>query len=169
MGGVIRRPEPDGARWTEIPVDVAEIFAEGGCGRDVVLKWGDVIEVPERDHPVGEEGSTVPSELLDACQDCLARSVTFTVGGKSEPRRQALGRTKTGGFQTRQDPFTLEGALSASRLVRTSSDTSRVILRRPDPATGKTTETLINCRDPDGEGGTFWLRDGDEIVVPDLR
>ena len=168
-GVVIRRPEPDGARWTEIPVDVAEIFAEGGCGRDVVLKWGDVIEVPERDHPVGEEGSTVPSELLDACQDCLARSVTFTVGGKSEPRRQALGRTKTGGFQTRQDPFTLEGALSASRLVRTSSDTSRVILRRPDPATGKTTETLINCRDPDGEGGTFWLRDGDEIVVPDLR
>ena len=68
-----------------------------------------------------------------------------------------------------QDPFTLSGGLNGSRLIRTSSDTSRVLLRRTDPATGKTTEIIINCRDADGEGGAFWLREGDEIVVPDLR
>jgi ankyrin repeat protein len=161
---VIRRPEPDGLHWTEIPVDVAEIFAEGGCGRDVVLKWGDVIEVPEQDHPVGERGSSVQSELLGACQKCLSRSVTFTVGGKMEKRRVSCDNSRFG-----QDPFTLSGALNGSRLVRTSSDTSRVLLRRTDPATGKTTEITVNCRDADGEGAAFWLREGDEIVVPDLR
>ena len=74
-----------------------------------------------------------------------------------------------GDIQNFKDHFTLSGALTASRLIRTASDTSRVLLRRPDPSTGKYVEITVNCRDADGEGGSLGLREGDEIVVPDLR
>lgn len=164
---VLRRADPDGMSWKEIPVDVTQIFAEGGCGRDVPLQWGDVLEIPERDHLIGETDFSPPPELFHAWQTCLSRSVTFTVGGKSESRRQEIlkGNPTSGG----QDPFTLQGAVIGSRLLRTSSDTSRVLLRRPDTTPGTTNEFSVDLREADGKGRSLWLREGDEIVVPDLR
>lgn len=164
---VLRRAEPDGMSWKEIPVDVTQIFAEGGCGRDVPLQWGDVLEIPERDHLIGETDFSPPPELFHAWQTCLSRSVTFTVGGKSESRRQEIlkGNPTSGG----QDPFTLQGAVIGSRLLRTSSDTSRVLLRRPDTTPGTTNEFSVDLREADGKGRSLWLREGDEIVVPDLH
>lgn len=153
--------------WKEILVDVTQIFAEGGCGRDVPLQWGDVLEVPERDHLIGETDYSPPPELSRAWETCLSRNVTFTVGGRSESRRQEIlkGNPTSGG----QDPFTLQGAVTGSRLLRTTSDTSRVLLRRPGPTPGTTNEISVDLREADGKGRTLWLRDGDEIVVPDLR
>lgn len=154
--------------WKEIPVDVTQIFAEGGCGRDVPLQWGDVIEVPERDHLIGEPDNSPPQELFRAWKTCLSRSVTFTVEGKSESRRQELIMEKSF-YGYGQDPFTLQGAVTGSRLLRTTSDTSRVLLRRPASPPGTTNEISVDLREADGKGRTLWLRDGDEIVVPDLR
>src|SRR5262249_36607287 len=49
---VIHRPA--GSGWKEVSADVAAILNSGDCSRDVWLEWGDVVEIPETDHPINE-------------------------------------------------------------------------------------------------------------------
>jgi hypothetical protein len=59
--------------------------------------------------------------------------------------------------------FMLKSVLAQSRLLRASSDISRVKVTRS--ANGKTQEWVLDCgsgSDPD-----LWLQDGDVIEVPD--
>ena len=59
----------------------------------------------------------------------------------------------------------LKSVLAQSRLLRASSDLSRVKVTRRVGVDGKSQEWLLNCgsgNDPD-----LWLRDGDMIEVPD--
>jgi hypothetical protein len=55
--------------------------------------------------------------------------------------------------------------LDNSKLVRVSSDLSRVKVTRADPATKKTTEWTVDCTNP--KDSDLWLRDGDVIEVPE--
>ena len=165
---VIRRPDSDGAQWTEIPVDVEEIFAPGGCDKDVVLHWGDVIEVPERDHAIREQWPRLPVEAVNAWAQCLAREVTVHVQGKETPVTLERVVEPWDARPTADSRFTLTGALSVSGLLRASSDASRVVLRRKEPATGAIVERIFDCRERQGEGASVWLQKGDEILVPEL-
>ncbi|MBN8248144.1 MAG: ankyrin repeat domain-containing protein, partial [Verrucomicrobia bacterium] len=166
---VIRRPDADGAKWTEVSVDAEVIFAPGGCDKDVSLRWGDVIEVPERDHAISEEWPGLPNETVNAWERCLAREVTVHVQGKTSVVELTPKLFVQGARISSPDPrFTLLGGLSASGLLRASSDPSRVVLRRKDPASGVVTERTFDCRKPQGDGSNVWLQKGDEIIVPDL-
>ena len=59
----------------------------------------------------------------------------------------------------------LHSVLDNSKLVRVSSDLSRVKVTRQDPLTKKTTEWTIDCTNSDTDN--LWLRDGDVIEVPE--
>ena len=61
--------------------------------------------------------------------------------------------------------FMLRSVLDNSKLVRVSSDLSRVKVTRVDPETKKKQEWTIDCTIP--TESDLWLRDGDVIEVPE--
>jgi hypothetical protein len=190
-GVVIRRATPDGKGRIEIKVDLASVFKSGDCDRDVWLEWGDVVEIPEENHPMNAMWTELPAAATDLLAKCLARRVEIRAGEQSTPLDLRPDFDDQG-------VFTLRAALTHARdagLLKTSSNLSRVKVTRHDPATGKKCEWVLNCapspqatpidvsRDfsqrlqaitersrNDGQFGAvpdLWLRDGDVIEVPE--
>jgi hypothetical protein len=63
--------------------------------------------------------------------------------------------------------FMLRSVLDNSKLVRVSSDLSRVKVTRTDPESKKKLEWTIDCTNP--SDSDLWLRDGDVIEVPEKQ
>lgn len=170
---VIRRPASVGAQRTEMEVNVAELLDSGNCARDVKLKPGDIIEIPEADHPVNEQWAGIGGPQLSNLLHCISRTVTISIKGTPTTIRLAPGFKPTGLYvlpgvtmqELTRGSFMLKSVLAQSRLLRASSDLSRVKVTRRAGADGKSREWVLNCtggNDPD-----LWLRDGDVIEVPD--
>ena len=79
---VYRRAD-NSAKQTAIKIDVDEILNSGDCSKDVWLDWGDVIEIPETDHPVDEKWPGLPDQAVVALIKCTAREVTLKIKGES--------------------------------------------------------------------------------------
>ena len=159
---VIHRPSPDGTRWEEIPVDVDAWIASGDCLGDKPLKWGDLVELPERDHPLDAAYEGAPKGLVNLWTNCLTRTVEFRIRGETRSVKLSLKADQ----RTYQDPFSLNGALRQPSLLRTTSDLRNLRIERRGP-TGVQT---WNIDGSDAEiTASFWLRDGDRIEVPDLQ
>jgi hypothetical protein len=60
----------------------------------------------------------------------------------------------------------LRSVLDQSKLIRFSSDLTRVKVTRRLPGSGQTRSWILNCSDAN-QAPDFWLRDGDEIEVPE--
>ena len=158
---VIHRPFPDGTRWEEIPVDVDAWIASGDCLGDKPLKWGDLVELPERDHPLDAAYEGAPKGLVNLWTNCLTRTVEFRIRGETQSVKLSLAAKKI----ESQDPFSLNGALSRPSLLRSTSDLRNLRIERRGPAGVQT----WNIDGSDAEvTASFWLRDGDRIEVPDL-
>jgi ankyrin repeat protein len=158
---VIHRPFPDGTRWEEIPVDVDAWIASGDCLGDKPLKWGDLVELPERDHPLDAAYEGAPKGLVNLWTNCLTRTVEFRIRGETQSVKLSLAAKK---YQS-QDPFSLNGALRQPSLLRTTSDLRNLRIERRGPAGVQTWR--IDGSDAEVTA-SFWLRDGDRIEVPDL-
>lgn len=159
---VIHRPFPDGTRWEEIPVDVDAWIASGDCLGDKPLKWGDLVEIPERDHPLDAAYEGAPKGLVNVWTNCLTRTVEFRIRGETRSVKLSLAAK----MYESQDPFSLNGALRQPSLLRTTSDLRNLRIERRGP-TGVQT---WNIDGSDAEiTASFWLRDGDRIEVPDLQ
>ena len=158
---VIHRPSPDATTWEEIPVDVDAWIASGDCLGDKPLKWGDLVELPERDHPLDAAYEWAPKGLVNLWTNCLTRTVEFRIRGETRSVKLSLAAEK----YVSQDPFSLNGALRQPSLLRTTSDLRNLRIERRGP-TGVQT---WNIDGSDAEiTASFWLRDGDRIEVPDL-
>ena len=159
---VIHRPFPDGTRWEEIPVDVDAWIASGDCLGDKPLKWGDLVELPERDHPLDAAYEGAPKGLVNLWTNCLTRTVEFRIRGETQSVKLSLAAKKI----ESQDPFSLNGALSRPSLLRSTSDLRNLRIERRGPAGVQT----WNIDGSDAEvTASFWLRDGDRIEVPDRQ
>ena len=158
---VIHRPFPDGTRWEEIPVDVDAWIASGDCLGDKPLKWGDLVELPERDHPLDAAYEGAPKGLVNLWTNCLTRTVEFRIRGETQSVKLSLAAKKN----ESQDPFSLNGALRQPSLLRTTSDLRNLRIERRGPAGVQTWR--IDGSDAEITA-SFWLRDGDRIEVPDL-
>jgi ankyrin repeat protein len=159
---VIHRPSPDATTWDEIPVDVDAWIASGDCLGDKPLKWGDLVELPERDHPLDAAYEGAPKGLVNLWTNCLTRTVEFRIRGETRSVKLSLEADRW----VFQDPFSLNGALRQPSLLRTTSDLRNLRIERRGP-TGVQT---WNIDGSDAEiTASFWLRDGDRIEVPDLQ
>jgi ankyrin repeat protein len=159
---VIHRPSPDATTWDEIPVDVDAWIASGDCLGDKPLKWGDLVEIPERDHPLDAAYEGAPKGLVNVWTNCLTRTVEFRIRGETRSVKLSLAAK----MYESQDPFSLNGALRQPSLLRTTSDLRNLRIERRGP-TGVQT---WNIDGSDAEiTASFWLRDGDRIEVPDLQ
>ena len=166
------------AKQTATEVNVEKILADGDCSRDVWLDWGDVVEIPEADHPVDEGWPGLSDSVVNALTNCVSRHVTIKIKNESTVLTLAPeGRVETQGrleiLRTRRFPgpgssrpsFMLRSVLDNSKLIRVSSDLSRVKVTHHDPASKKTVEWTVDCTDPNQ--ADLWLRDGDVIEVPE--
>jgi len=164
------------SKMEEIPLDVAGALAAGDCARDVPLRWGDLVDLPEREHGLNESSLGLPVEFAQALAKCLERTVKVTVKRqmkqlplKVEPKevaRAAFPGGGRGGYSISSPDFWLSPVLRNSGLLLTSSDLSRVKVKRVDPATGDRREWVVDL-DRLSAPNDLWLRDGDLVEVPE--
>ena len=187
----ISRPSADLKSWQDKVVDLTPLVDSGDCAKDVRLRWGDVVEIPEADHPLNEKWKGFTEDQLVNLQKCLTRKVEVIVKGQTNTITLALritglgeskgpnpmgGRTPVGGSMGppvweptvySQTPFWIRPVLLQSKLVLISSDLSRVKVTRRDPASGQTQEWVVDCSKGGESAPNLWLQDGDRIEVPE--
>jgi ankyrin repeat protein len=157
----MRRPGSDG-RWQKREVDVRSIL-RADCSGDLPLQWGDVVEIPEIPHPVGENWSGFSAEEVEGFKRCLDREVQLIVEGESASLKLALGPVRTpAGITQFVPPFRLRQAVLGSGRILSTSDLSRVKVRRPS----ENAEWVIDCSSDAAPARHFWLKNGDIIEVP---
>ena len=127
-----------------------------------------MVEIPELDHPITEAWPGFSIEAVNTLQKCLARKLTISVKDQTVPLTLYPSLVVEGGKLTGladNRPFMLMKVLEESKVLRSSSDLSRVKITRRFAASGQQQSWVIDC-----SGGRFpdlWLRDGDVIEVPD--
>jgi ankyrin repeat protein len=184
----IIRHKPKNTNETRIQVNLLNATNGIDGSRDMPLEFGDVVEVPEREHALGDRPIGLTDSQHDDMVNCLKGSVRLVVhGGKVElPVYPYPDGSLIGSVLKRPE---------AQGILLSSSDLSRVKVTRHDPVTGKRCEWVVNCAPwleavPAGAGSTFaqrlravtergrnngqlgaapdlWLRDGDVIEVPE--
>ena len=166
----IRRPARDAKSWQEQVVDLTPVLTSGDCSKDVGLGWGDVVEVPEADHPLNQAWPGLSEPGLLNLKQCLTRQVAIVVKGQATnitlaPRISQL--SQYGRFTIiGRTPFWLKPVLLQSKRVLVSSDLSRVKVIRHNAATGRQDEWVVDCSEA-SPAPDFWLKDGDRIEVPE--
>ena len=164
--------------------------------KDVTLEFGDVVEVPERDHALGESFTGLSSEVREGLASHLRGHLSLVVKGKPtsidiwpEPQWALLKNVLADN--------------TARSVLLASSDLSRVKVTRHDQASGKENAWTVDCSDKGSSGNgqppmtpgvslsfeqrlhqivnasggnstseqdmasDLWLRDGDVIDVPE--
>jgi hypothetical protein len=172
----IRRPEADLKTWHERKVDLSAVVASGDCSKDVPLSWGEVVEVPEADHPLNEQWQGFSEAELANLNKCLSREVQVIIKGRGN--KLTVGPrfifSRVSGIPLSpasiniglKAPVWLKPALRQSNLLLASSDLSRVKVTRKDSGTGQKREWVLDCSDGK-PAPALWLRDGDVIEVPE--
>jgi ankyrin repeat protein len=134
------------------------------CSKDRPLQFGDLIEIPAREHPLNEAEVGLTKVQSDTLRGCLAQKVTFKAkSGAIELPGVSFGHENN-----------LSGALKLPQvqsLLTSASDLRNVKVKRVDPKTHATRELVEDVQ-------SFWenkrsssddirLRDGDIVEVPD--
>jgi len=174
----IRRPTEGGLGWAAIKVNLnyALLQPPPDCSGDQQLQWGDVVEIPEADHPINAVWQGLPEEILITLKGCVDRQVQLTVKGQTTNLPLSLQTTAPPAPGYHEAPartlgtppsFALLPVLQSSGLLRASSDLSRVKVKRREGATGQAYELVFDCSNGSGPGPDFWLRNGDAIEVPE--
>jgi ankyrin repeat protein len=182
----VRRPAADLKSWKDQIVDLRPVLEAGDCSKDVRLEWGDVVDIPEADHPLNESWAGFSKTELTNLKKCLTRGVQIVVKGQATavtlaPKITGLesgeGATQVfpygRGGSVHWEPtivahttFWLKPVLLQSELVLTSSDLRHVKVTRRDTTSGQEHVWVVDCSQPNSSPD-LWLRDGDKIEVPE--
>ncbi|EEF61739.1 FOG: Ankyrin repeat-like protein [Pedosphaera parvula Ellin514] len=152
----ISRLEEDG-RTNSLKLNLEAALTNGDCSKDILLKWGDIVEIPELDHSVTEQWSGLPGKITATLIKCLERNVTIIVKGKSTKVILAPGLPTVAEFQAqfvsrpaspdiRISSFWLPKVLFEANVLLASSDLTRVKVKRTDPGTKKTEEMVFDLK-----------------------
>jgi len=166
----IRHPSPVGNKWQERTVDLAGAISSSDCSGDVPLEWGDVVEIPEADHPLNVPWPGLSEQALVTLKKCLAREVEVIVKGQSKKTTLAPEITVDPGKNIASSvranaSFLIWQVLSNSKLLLASSDLAHIKVKRIDPETRKPRVWTVDCSNPNIPD--LWVKDGDVIEVPD--
>lgn len=170
----ITRLDPASGGVKEFTVDLPAKLAAEDCKADQWLEWGDLIDIPEGEHKLNERWDGRVSVDIQAVAKCLARKVTITMKGKSKdmqfsgPTQWRNEQGANGIMRYYPEPtFRLRQTVLGSGLLLTSSDTSRVKVKRTDAASGRVQEWTFDLSKEAVTDDDLWLRDGDVIEVPE--
>jgi ankyrin repeat protein len=166
-----------------IPVNLAALLTPGECTNDMWLEWGDVVVVPERDHPINERKDYLPEENRKAALECIERTVSIVVKGSTNAVRLKLivpkpgfaaplsARGSMGGKEASimtARSFRAREVILYSDFLRASSDQARIKVTRSNP-NGAADRWTINLLKEGPEEHDLWLRDGDVIEIPEKQ
>ena len=163
---VVVRPSTNGAAANRFPVDLLNATNVVDCARDLPLEFGDVIEIPEREHNLAE-GATYLNSLQfgeiyrylqrQAGEAKLVVSGSKTVSLPLQPQFSEIGAVL--------------GGVNARSALSSKSDLSHIQVTRTDTATGKKNVWILDCSQ--ARNGPYAsdlrLRNGDLIEVPEKR
>src|SRR6266567_142756 len=163
----------------EIDVDLEAAFRTGDCSKDLWLEWGDIVEIPERDHTIAEGWEGLTSQATEMLRKCLEKKVKIAVKGETTevtlrpdfitPRRSSLelGRRLSEGIVL--SAFRLDSVVHNCGLLRAFSDLAHVKVNHHDPVSGQSQELLfdLSARQAHDSRNDLWLRDGDVIEIPE--
>jgi len=130
------------------------------CSKDLPLELGDVIEIPEREHTLAEQKVGLTNQQLEELAKCVAKKARFVVRGETAAVTLPASWAYLSSALVHPD---------VQKILRSSSDLSRVKVKRTDSKTGKTQELLVDAERSQRKwtAEDLWLRDGDVIEVPD--
>jgi ankyrin repeat protein len=166
-------------------IDLDTAFRFTNCAANVVLEWGDLIELPEEDHVVNASWPGLAPTARATLLQCLRKQVQIVVKGQTnrvvltpplaENRRGQRGAFALGNLITQfgeepdPEPVTalnsqrLNDVVRGANVIRSSSDLTRVkVIRSGDERWEKVFDLTNTDKTSD-----LWLRDGDVIEVPE--
>ena len=162
---MLRRPK-DGVGWEETPLRLSLLISATNCDQAPLLRNNDVIEIPERAHPLGDSDLGKGTALWPLITNCLYTArYTFVIAGSTK----VVGA----GFETMYDGLIPVGRPAGlcdwmERIgFPANVDLSRVrVQRRAFRDQPAWVETFDLSKDQPEKGDLF-LRDGDVIEVPE--
>jgi len=181
---IIRRATADGKGWENRTIDLTSALNSGNCAADFQLRWGDVVEIPEKDHVLNERWPGLSTNELFTLKNCLTRHLQISVkgqitnivitpqvkelvpGSREYPLSSYGAKMEPAVSLLKFEPFMLWPVLKDSKLLLASSDLSHIKVKRRDTTTGKMHEWIVDCSNPQAPPN-LWLRDGDVIEVPE--
>jgi len=138
---VIVRPSHGSTNQTRIAVNLLNSANGIDCSKDVPLEFGDVVEIPERGHSLGDSPVGLTSSQCDSLVNYLKGNVQLVVRDqKVELPLNPVGDQSIIG--------TVLGRSEARNIILSSSDLSRVKVSRHDPKTGNMREWILDCSNP---------------------
>jgi ankyrin repeat protein len=136
------------------------------CNNDVLLEFGDIVEIPEREYRLDESRVGLTSEQSKGFFECLPKNIEVVVKGRSSP-------VKLAPIPSTSYVASVMRMSSVRNVLRSTSDLSRLrITRRADPAIEQKAQELTVDLEAFQRSGKqhwddLWLRDGDIIEVPE--
>ena len=142
----VLRPTHDSTNQTRIEVNL--LAADGGINfsNDMPLLFGEVVDIPEHDHVLGDISSGLSNDQQNALANYVKGSVQLVV----QDRKVQIPIYRLG------DEAKVEAVLNnsdARGILLASSDLSRVKVIRRDAKTGKQREWVFDCRAPGSNNG----------------
>jgi ankyrin repeat protein len=155
---VIVRPNHDSTNLARIAFNLLNATNGIDCSKDMPLEFGDMVEIPQCDHPLGAAPWWLSQNQVSAMINHLHGTAQLVVRDQKVELPLDPGYTSTIGGVLHQT--------AAQQIILASSDLSRVKVTRHDPKTGKSTNWILDCSNPQLPPD-LWLRDGDFIEVPE--
>ena len=154
----------DGKTYRQMPVSLLGASTNLECSQDIALQFGDVVEIPEREHTLSELSVGLTDRQGQQLLECASHLVSVVVKGRRHELKPIPGE---GLYLSRA-----LGTPDALAVLVSSSDLSRVQVRRFDPKTGAVERTFTNDvvafrRSSQPISEDLALRQGDVIGVPE--
>ncbi|MDR3378340.1 MAG: ankyrin repeat domain-containing protein [Verrucomicrobiae bacterium] len=160
----VARPAQDGLTRQRIPVNLLAGTNGLDFTHDLPLEFGDIVEVPEREHSLADSVTVLSKDqamaILNHFHDQAGEATLVVAGGAT--------------VKLPLQPFysQLTSVLSRNNTARaaltSNSDLARVKVTRQNPQTNKQEEWIVDCSHGDSPVSLsdLWLRAGDVIEVP---
>jgi ankyrin repeat protein len=168
---VIVRPDAAGIASQRLKINLLNATNSVDCSKDAPLKFGDTVEIPEREHTLADKDNWTGEQvgiIIEYLRDKAGEARLVIAGGQTaqlplkyfEPVDCDIGSVLKSSF--------------AQSVLTSGSDLFRIKVTRRDSKTGKESEWILDCsriNQPNSppwhdNAPDLWLRDGDVIVVP---
>ncbi|HEV2330299.1 MAG TPA: ankyrin repeat domain-containing protein [Verrucomicrobiae bacterium] len=156
----IVRPGATGETSKRIPISVLNSTNGVDCSQDVPLEFGDIVEIPKREHTLAEEDTQIDTfirEMISCLRNKAGTAKLIVDGGQTV-------QLPLNGFEPVDSylPYVLDSNI-ARNVLTSESDLSRVKVTRGEKT------WIVNCANRNYDRSDLWMRDGDVIEVPETQ
>jgi len=185
---IIRRPSQKiGGKEQEIKVSLLNSSNVVDCAQDVLVAFGDVIEIPESVHALNARTPNPVREMEEAfvvrtyemglppqSAEVLAQAAAYrssTLCLHKSIQLVVAGETTSFKVNSWKEGFLSQalGKTEARSALRSSSDLSRVQVTHKTGKSAKPVVFTVDVSDSAQRNDDLWLQDGDVIEVPEKR